>query len=512
MGWLDSVESVAGSAVNGLVDGTKYLEQGSEKALGDAWKGAVDAAKSVAGSAVDAGKDVASGISKGASDLGAGMRRGDFAGGLLSAGADLLHGEAAGVGHLWNGAINGASSFLGGINQGVHDIGAAAQNGYEAGVNDLAAGVGTIAGPDAARAFRSAATAVEEPVKQLVQFQWGVTEGVVEGLGGAVKGIGSLVGGAYQFATDSHFRDGVINAVENGATYVAEHPRDAVAKAGSAIKNLATDVYQGGVEAARRGDLAEYIGKGVGQVGLVVATAVVAPEAEVGGAVGLAADGAGALAKVSRGAEVLGSVSRGTEIADATVNAGSMAARDIKLGAIARGGEGLPAETVARGEPYSFGAGARSDRAVALVDRSAQALGRNDASGLVDKVVYDSAGPSPSFWVDPTTGERTITMDAATFGKTEAGQLIAGTHELVHAEQWEQVLSQSAGNVAAAHSAMFGASDLNYAIREVLTERRALQSVDRLLGGLTPQQVGHSTRYIEFWQNEVVSLGGGRVP
>jgi hypothetical protein len=512
MGWLDSVESVAGSAVNGLVDGTKYLEQGSEKALGDAWKGAVDAAKSVAGSAVDAGKDVASGISKGASDLGAGMRRGDFAGGLLSAGADLLHGEAAGVGHLWNGAINGASSFLGGINQGVHDIGAAAQNGYEAGVNDVAAGIGKVAGPGAANAFRGAATAVEEPVKQLAQFQWGVTEGVVEGLGGAVKGLGSLAGGAYQFATDSHFRDGVINAVENGATYVAEHPLDAAAKAGSAIKNLATDVYQGGVEAAQRGDLAEYIGKGVGQVGLVVATTILAPEAEVGEAAGLTADGAGALANMSRGAEVFGGVSRGAEIADATANAGSMAARDT-LGAITRGGEDLSGSAVARGEPYAFGTGARSDRAAAIIDRSAQALGRNNASGLVDNVVYDAAARSPYFWVDPNTGARTITMDAATFGKTEAGQLIAGTHELVHAEQWEQVLSQNAGNLAAAHPQMFVPSrSLSYAVREVQTERRALQSVDNLLGGLAPQQVGHSTRYIEFWQSQVARLSGSRVP
>jgi hypothetical protein len=36
--------------------------------------------------------------------------------------------------------------------------------------------------------------------------------------------------------------------------------------------------------------------------------------------------------------------------------------------------------------------------------------------------------------------------------------------------------------------------------------------VDSLLGGLTPQQVGHSTRYIEFWQQQVMSMGGGRVP
>jgi len=36
--------------------------------------------------------------------------------------------------------------------------------------------------------------------------------------------------------------------------------------------------------------------------------------------------------------------------------------------------------------------------------------------------------------------------------------------------------------------------------------------VDSLLGGVAPQQVGHSTRYIESWQRRVMALGGGRVP
>jgi hypothetical protein len=59
MGWLDPVESTGGSA-NGLVDSTKALAQGSEKALADAWNGALAAAKSAAGSAPDVVEDVAS--------------------------------------------------------------------------------------------------------------------------------------------------------------------------------------------------------------------------------------------------------------------------------------------------------------------------------------------------------------------------------------------------------------------------------------------------------------------
>jgi hypothetical protein len=59
MGWLDPVESTGGT-VNGSVDSTKALEQGSEKALADAWNGAIAAAKSAAGSAPDAARDVSS--------------------------------------------------------------------------------------------------------------------------------------------------------------------------------------------------------------------------------------------------------------------------------------------------------------------------------------------------------------------------------------------------------------------------------------------------------------------
>ncbi len=135
----------------------------------------------------------------------------------------------------------------------------------------------------------------------------------------------------------------------------------------------------------------------------------------------------------------------------------------------------------------------------------------NQISYHLDTVLYDPAAASPTFWVDDITGERIITIDAATFGKTEAGQLIAGTHEWVHAEQWAQVLGSTGGNLSLAHQTMFGASDLDYAICEVLTEQRALQNVGSSLT-LTPQQVAESTRYIEFWQNQAKLLGGTGIP
>jgi hypothetical protein len=208
----------------------------------------------------------------------------------------------------------------------------------------------------------------------------------------------------------------------------------------------------------------------------------------------------------------LADVGKTAETASTAGRLGGLAEDAGTVGRVAaRATEDVAASTIARGEPFAFGVGDRSARATAIIDRSAQALGRNAAS-LVDNVVYDASAGSPSFWVDCATGLRTVTLDAATFGKTEAGQLVAGTHELVHAEQWEQVLSSHAGNLATAHSAMFKTSRLDYAIREIVTERRAVQAVDSLLGGVAPQQVGHSTRYIESWQRRVMALGGGRVP
>jgi hypothetical protein len=225
-----------------------------------------------------------------------------------------------------------------------------------------------------------------------------------------------------------------------------------------------------------------------------------------------------AVADTGRAATVLNDVGKVADVAKTAETAntvGRLGGLAEDAGAVsrvaARASEDVAAGTIARGEPFAFGVGDRSVRATAIVDRSAQALGRNAAS-LVDNVVYDASAASPYFTVDRATGLRSITLDAATFGKTEAGQLVAGTHELVHAEQWEQVLSSHAGNLATAHPAMFRTSRLDYAIREVVTERRALQAVDGLLGGITPQQVGHSSRYIEFWQQRVMALGGGRVP
>jgi len=351
--------------------------------------------------------------------------------------------------------------------------------------------------------------------------QIGLVEGVGTSLYGAGKGIVQLADGVSSLTNPLEWAanpDANIARLKSGAqtvetlgkianlaqptSWVAD-PKGNAQLAGALWHSASTSFNE---------DPAKFIGNAVGTVGTFFIPG--GGEAAVAGDVGRAAAVMNDVGKVADVAKIA-DVGKVADVANTANTAGRLGGLAEDVGAAsrvaARAGGDVAANAIARGEPFAFGIGDRSARATAIIDRSAQALGRN-ASSLVDNVVYDASAASPSFWVDGATGMRTITLDAATFGKTEAGQLIAGTHELVHAEQWEQVLSSHAGNLATAHPAMFGTTDLAYAIREVVTERRALQAVDSLLGGITPQQVGHSTKYIEFWQQEVVALGGSRVP
>ncbi len=356
---------------------------------------------------------------------------------------------------------------------------------------------------------------------QIASDQIGLVEGVGTSLYGAGKGLVQLADGVQSLtnplewvanpgANIARLKSGVqtvetlgkIANLAQPASWIAD-PKGNAQLAGALWHSAATSFNN---------DPAKFIGNAAGTVAMFFI-----PGADGAAVAGDAGRAVTVLNDVDKVAEVakLADVADVANTADAANAAGRLGGLAEDAGAagrvVARGGEDVAASTIARGEPHAFGIGDRSARATAIIDRSAQALGRT-ASSLVDNVVYDASGASPYFWVDRATGLRTITLDAATFGKTEAGQLIAGTHELVHAEQWEQVLSSNAGNLAAAHPAMFRTSPLDYAIREVVTERRALQTVDSLLGGSTPQQFGHSTRYIEFWQKRVMALGGGRVP
>ena len=152
-----------------------------------------------------------------------------------------------------------------------------------------------------------------------------------------------------------------------------------------------------------------------------------------------------------------------------------------------------------RGEPFAFGKGTRSQRAINLLDESGRASGVR-VSDYVDDVLYDATGDSPYFWVT-ASGRRQIVVDPTTFGKTRAGQLVAGSHELEHALHFDEILRLNNGNINQARQAFFMSNRTNrYAIREVMTESIARERVTHHLNGITPQQHGDSTKYINFWR------------
>jgi len=157
-----------------------------------------------------------------------------------------------------------------------------------------------------------------------------------------------------------------------------------------------------------------------------------------------------------------------------------------------------------RGDPFAFGHGPRQARVEALVDEAAKASGHANRHSLVDAVYYDfdpirgqQAG-SPYFFAT-SSGHRYIVIDSATFGKSRAGQLIAATHEFAHAEHFGDLVT-STGSLSAARTAFFiPDTTTRYALRELYTEGLAASRVSQHLGGLTPQELGHSTRYISSW-------------
>jgi hypothetical protein len=373
---------------------------------------------------------------------------------------------------------------------------------------------------------------------KVASAQIGLVEGVATSVYGAGKGLVQLADGVSSVASPlewaanpdkniARLKSGVETAATIGkianmtqpSSWIAD-PKGNAKMAGALWDSAATSFNK---------DPSKFVGNAVGTVGMFfipggqgAAAGNAGKAANVASNVGKIAE-VGKLAEVGKVAEVakvaeVGKVAEAAKVAEVANTAngarrlGGLAEDVGAAGRVAaRAGDDVAASGIARGHPHAFGIGERSARAEAIIDRSAQALGRNPAS-LVDNVIYNPNASSPFFWVDDVTGARSITIDAATFGKTEAGQMITGTHELVHAEQWEAVLASHGGNLATAHPAMFSISKLDYAIREVVTERRALQVVDSAMGGLTPQQIGHSSKYIEMWQQAVVARGGTRVP
>ena len=182
-------------------------------------------------------------------------------------------------------------------------------------------------------------------------------------------------------------------------------------------------------------------------------------------------------------------------------------ADDLVVGRLAQSAdEGMPrVPRGSGGEPFAFGTGSRNERAQVLLNEAAAASNVSDLSKYVDKVIYDPTKKYPYFRVN-RYGTRTIVIDPRTFEKTRAGQLIVGTHELVHAQRFELMRRRFGGSRYRAWQYFFEGSvvdslgrRMNRVQEEVFAETLALRRVSRYLGGLTPQQVGHSTRYLDYY-------------
>ncbi len=87
------------------------------------------------------------------------------------------------------------------------------------------------------------------------------------------------------------------------------------------------------------------------------------------------------------------------------------------------------------GEPFAFGTGPRDVRVTALLDEASRASAIT-LSDLVDEVRYVQG----SSYFDVENGKRVLAIGSDAFGKTMAGQLIEGAHEIGHAQLFDKLV------------------------------------------------------------------------
>jgi RHS repeat-associated protein len=212
----------------------------------------------------------------------------------------------------------------------------------------------------------------------------------------------------------------------------------------------------------------------------------------------------GVLSALEEATHLRSGMSKAERAVEETVKASRQAGK-AELGELAGESQGLlKSAAKAKGEPFAFGSGSRSARAERIVDEAAEAAGIDNVYDYVDEIGYDRLSGSPYFDVDPGTGKRYLMLSTNTFEKTAAGQLIDASHELAHAQQYAKVLNKLNGDFKAAYQEVFinrPRGSWRYAHDETVVERLARARVSRHLGGLSPQQVGASTKYIRDWRN-----------
>jgi hypothetical protein len=308
LGALSSAASAVGNAVSSATSSVADAAGSVVSAAGDAAGAAssvVTAAESVAGAAVNAAESVA--VTAGAGVAGA---AGDAMSGVVNAGGALVNdasqiaaGMASAAGDAVSGVVNEvetvADAGLKSAGQAVDKDEAAASKAGKA--LESGASLGTVtdqfaqsafdAGADVAHDMVNAAPlpdALKDAASTYVDFEKGVGEGVFGGVKGMVTGAvasmkmvtgADLVEGAAGLAL-SAAGDKMLSDVK-GDIETSVASAEFMAKMATPIgqAEFAVQAVQGFEQASAQGHGAEYLGKGVGQIGVAVAAAVIGGEA-----------------------------------------------------------------------------------------------------------------------------------------------------------------------------------------------------------------------------------------
>lgn len=215
------------------------------------------------------------------------------------------HKSEGGIAGLWDSAVSSVSHAYDAVNGAVHTAGHALDNLAQDGINITTDAVHDVAGNSAANAFHTVAEGVRQNVKDAVGFSYGLDEGAAEAVGGMVKGVGDLVGDGYKFATDGTFRGQVVQGAENLASRVAQDPLGTAKAVGEGVWHAGQNWVNGAEQAAKNGDLGEYVGKGVGNLAVNVGGFFI-PGAD-------AADGLNLATKAGEATELLGDTGKASE-------------------------------------------------------------------------------------------------------------------------------------------------------------------------------------------------------
>jgi hypothetical protein len=379
-GFFSGLANAVSDAASGVVSTAENVASDVSHTVSDAASGVINTVETVAGDVGHTVSDAANGVvdtaGKVASDIGSGNfgdALGDAASGVVSTTGHVVSDVAHTAVDAGSGMLSTAGKIVAGTEQTITDAATGAISTAGKIVSDTAQAVAQAAGPDsmlgqAAGAVgnfsTSAASGLVNTVNTVNDFNKGVVEGAVGGVEGLAKGVVSLgdsVGKeAFALATDQKAREQAgqtvlhgLEAVGNFEETVVTDPskalgevEDAAGGAVSTVENMASNVYKDYQAAAAQGHGAEFIGKGVGQAGVLVAGAVLTDGASLAGE-GAAVAGEGA-ALLGEGAAL---ASEGAAVAgEGAAIAGEGAAVVGEGAAVAGEGAGAVGEGVAAGD------------------------------------------------------------------------------------------------------------------------------------------------------------------